>query len=135
MLALRMMVIFGLAAPLAAGTCEDLKKLDLANTAIVSAETVPKGTFTPPEGKGFENLPAFCRVVGTLTPSSGSHIAFEVWLPASAAWNKKFQGTGNGGFAGSISYNELAHAVAHGYATASTDTGHHSRDGIDGSWA
>jgi hypothetical protein len=39
-------------------------------------------------------------------------------------WNGKFQGIGNGGFAGTIGYTALADAVAHGYAAASTDTGH-----------
>ena len=34
------------------------------------------------------------------------------------------QGVGNGGWAGSISYPALAAALAAGYATASTDTGH-----------
>jgi feruloyl esterase len=44
-------------------------------------------------------------------------------MPASG-WNGKFQGVGNGGWAGSISYPALAAAVAAGYAAASTDTGH-----------
>src|SRR5262249_56046766 len=47
-------------------------------------------------------------------------------------WNGKFHGIGNGGFAGSISYTGLAGALARGYATASTDTGH---GGTDASWA
>jgi feruloyl esterase len=50
----------------------------------------------------------------------------------STGWNGKFQGIGNGGFAGSISQPALAAAVARGYATASTDTGH---SGADASWA
>jgi feruloyl esterase len=44
-------------------------------------------------------------------------------MPASG-WNGKFQGVGNGGWAGSISYPALRAALAGGYATASTDTGH-----------
>jgi len=77
--------------------------------------------------------PAFCRAGGIITPSSDSDIHFEVWLPESG-WNGEFRGTGNGGFAGSINYSEMAAALRDGYATASTDTGH-SADGIDAGWA
>ena len=91
------------------------------------------GAFTPPgparqggaapqQPRAFATLPAFCRVAATLTPSSDSDIKIEVWLPAK--WNGKFQAVGNGGWAGVISYTALATAVAAGYATASTDTGH-----------
>ncbi|MBV8903778.1 MAG: tannase/feruloyl esterase family alpha/beta hydrolase [Acidobacteriia bacterium] len=45
----------------------------------------------------------FCRVEGTIAPSSDSNIEFEVWLPISG-WNGKDLGVGNGGFAGSIVY-------------------------------
>jgi len=68
-------------------------------------------------------LPAFCRVAATLTPTSDSDIKIEVWLPASG-WNGKFQAVGNGGWAGMISYAAMAAALARGYATSSTDTGH-----------
>ena len=56
-----------------------------------------------------------------------------LWLPLSN-WNNKFQGIGNGGFAGAIGYAGMANAISHGYATASTDTGH-SGEGTDASWA
>ena len=39
-------------------------------------------------------------------------------------WNGRLQVVGNGGFAGTISYAAMARALAAGYATASTDTGH-----------
>src|SRR3954470_20667670 len=68
-------------------------------------------------------LGAYCRVAATLKPSADSDIAIEVWLPAEN-WNGKFQAVGNGGWAGVISYPAMATAVAEGYATASTDTGH-----------
>jgi feruloyl esterase len=44
-------------------------------------------------------------------------------MPVSG-WNGKFQAVGNGGWAGSISYAEMADALRRGYATSSTDTGH-----------
>jgi feruloyl esterase len=117
----------------AAQTCETLTKLDLPATSITLAESVAAGSFTPPVGKAPPNMPAFCRVEGTIKPSSDSSIYFEVWMPASN-WNRKFQGAGNGGFAGTIGYDQLMNAVAHNYATAATDTGHHA-GGTDASWA
>jgi feruloyl esterase len=63
-------------------------------------------------------------------PTSDSDIHFEVWMPASG-WNGKFKGNGNGGFAGSIEYSEMAPDLVRGYATSSTDTG----STADGSFA
>ena len=111
----------------AAASCESMSSLALSNTSITLAQMVPAGGFTLP-GTGpavpqFSQLPAFCRVAATLTPSSNSDIRVEVWLPA-VDWNGKFQAVGNGGWAGVISYGALASALQEGYATASTDTGH-----------
>ncbi|MFL6274734.1 MAG: tannase/feruloyl esterase family alpha/beta hydrolase [Blastocatellia bacterium] len=119
--------------PVTAQTCERLSDLKLTNTTITSAQSVAAGSFTPPTGTAapYKELPAFCRVAGTIKPTSDSDIKFEVWMPT-AGWNSKFQGIGNGGFAGSISYTGLVGALARGYATASTDTGH---SGGDASWA
>jgi Tannase and feruloyl esterase len=58
----------------------------------------------------------------TLAPSADSDIKVELWIPTS--WNGKFQAVGNGAFNGSISYPAMANALARGYATSSTDTGH-----------
>ena len=119
--------------PAAAQTCEKLTDLKLANTTITSAQTVAAGAFTPPTGSAapFKELPAFCRVTGVIKPTTDSNIRFEVWMP-STGWNGKFQGIGNGGFAGTITQPALAAAVARGYAAASTDTGHTT---TDASWA
>ncbi len=116
-----------------AATCEGLAELKLPNTTITTAQSVAAGAFTPPTGSAapYKDLPAFCRVAGVIKPTGDSEIKFEVWLP-SANWNGKFHGIGNGGFAGSISFSGMASAVARGYATASTDTGH---SGGDASWA
>ncbi len=120
--------------------CEDLASLQLKNTTIASATLVVAGEFTPPaethEGPsfpGYKNAPAFCRVVAHIKPSKDSDIEVEVWMPA-AGWNGKFQGQGNGGFAGAIDYRGLAATVSRGYATAATDTGHKG-DATDASWA
>jgi hypothetical protein len=123
---------FAVASPPPQG-CDALTKLSLPATTINRAESVPAGSFNPPSGKALANLPAFCRVAGVIKPSSESNIQFEVWLPASG-WNGKFQGLGNGGFAGAIGYDQLGIAVTGGYATAATDTGHQA-GGTDASWA
>jgi feruloyl esterase len=122
----------------AATSCEGLALLTLPHTQITRAQFVPVGMFAgTPEGvlapgapsfRPYNALPAFCRVTATLTPSSDSDIKIELWMPASD-WNGKFEGLGNGGWAGNISVQALAGALARGYAAATTDTGHTSRDG------
>ncbi len=111
----------------AATPCETLTTLALANAKVTSAVSVGPGAFVPPTpargANPYLNLPAFCRVAATLTPSSDSDIRIEVWLPV-AGWNGKFQAVGNGGWAGSIPYPAIATAMAAGYAAAGTDTGH-----------
>src|SRR6185295_18917149 len=113
----------------AATACEKLASLALPNAKIDSAQMVTAGAFVAP-GAGargganpYANLPAFCRVTATLTPSTDSDIKTEIWLPASG-WNCKFLAVGNGGWAGTIPYAAIAGAVAAGYAGAGTDTGH-----------
>jgi feruloyl esterase len=119
------------AAAAAPGACASLVALPLPETAIKSADELSGPTFTPPDGStALRNLPAFCRVIAVTKPA----VTFEVWLPI-ANWNGKFQGVGNGGTAGVISYGALARGLRGGYATASTDTGHVSKDSADSSWA
>jgi len=79
-------------------------------------------------------IPAHCRVQLDLKPSSDSLIKMEMWLPPAAAWNGKFMGVGNGGFAGSIQglASDMPQALRLGYATAGTDTGHQDQGGT---WA
>src|SRR5262245_51918088 len=89
-------------APLFAATpCEDLAKQSVPNATITTAQAVAAGSFQPPEGSAIPVSTAFCRVSLVLQPSSDSDIRLEVWLPISG-WNGKFQGIGNGGFAGSV---------------------------------
>jgi feruloyl esterase len=119
----------------ASTACENLASLALPHAKIESAEPVAVGAFVAPpapgrggDGRGaatnpFANVPAFCRVRATLTPTSDSEIKAEVWLPA-ANWSGKYQAVGGGGWAGTISYPAMGAAIRAGYATASTDTGH-----------
>lgn len=119
------------AAATHAAPCESLTSLASATTAVSVAEGVAAGAFTQPVGRGgragganpFGTLPAFCRVAATVKPTPQSEIRMEVWMPA-GGWNGKLQVVGNGAWAGSISYPAMASALAEGYATASTDTGH-----------
>jgi feruloyl esterase len=114
---------------LAAGSCEGLASMALQGATVTLARVVEAGPFTPEAGGDAQgakplNIPrAFCRVAATLKPSSDSDIKVEIWLP-SANWNGKFQAVGNGAFSGSIAYPAMIAALARGYATASTDTGH-----------
>lgn len=73
------------------------------------------------------SVPAYCRVMMVLKPSSDSLIETAMFLPAEN-WNGKLQIVGNGGWAGSVSYPAMAAALREGYATASNDTGHRAND-------
>jgi hypothetical protein len=127
------LILTGALPVCAASSCEDLAKLTLTNATVTTAQSVAAGDFTPPGADAMHDLPAFCRVALTLKPSSDSDIQLEVWMPVKG-WNGKFQGVGNGGFAGTISFDDLGQAVAHGYVAASTDTGHHGGP-TDAGWA
>jgi feruloyl esterase len=136
LLASATVMIFAATQPALAASCESLSTLKLPDTTITSAQVVAAGAFVPPAGSlpaAYKELPAFCRVVAEIKPSKDSDIKLEVWMPASG-WNGKFDGVGNGGFAGSITYSGLAAAVKAGYAAASTDTGH-TGGATNASWA
>ena len=109
----------------ASADCGRLTSLALPHTTILSASSVGAGEFAPPNGRrdAFLKLPALCRVQASLKPVADSDIRIEVWLPTTG-WNGKLQSVGNGAWAGGISYPAMASALAKGYATASTDTGH-----------
>ena len=113
-----------------AAECTSLSGTKLPNVTISAAAAV-EGPFTPPGStSAMTGLPAFCRVAGTIAPTSESDIRFEVWLPL-RTWNGKFAGVGNGGWAGVISYGALGEQLRRGYATASTNTGHQAAAGLD----
>ena len=117
--------------------CEQLAQFALPHAHVTSAQMVAAGAFAAPSSDDdpsfFKQLPPFCRVTLNATPSADSDIKVEVWMPA-AAWNGKFRGQGNGGFAGDVDYHSLGLAVLQGYASAATDTGH-SGQPVDASWA
>jgi len=150
------MLTFGLVLLVGASTpCDSLRGLSTPQAAIIGAEVVPAGVFTPPppppdaappaaagRGRGApaappppEPIPQHCRVKLTLKPSADSNIYSELWMP-SENWNGKLLVVGNGGFAGSIQgYGDMQIALRLGYATAATDTGHSVADGPNGMFA
>ncbi len=127
---LKLSIVFATGAVFCYGAaCESLTSLRLTKGRVTSSQLIPGGTYTASGGRAggralnFKDLPAFCKVTATLKPSSDSDIKIEVWMPAEG-WNGKLEAVGNGAWAGSISYPAMAAALAAGFATASTDTGH-----------
>jgi feruloyl esterase len=113
-------------------SCESLKDLSLKDTTITVAQEVSAGEFAVPGSSNnapFRSLPSFCRVAATLKPTGDSDIKVEIWMPT-AGWNNKLQAVGNGGWSGAINYGSMARALANGYATSSTDTGHSGGRGM-----
>ncbi|MGH9718559.1 MAG: tannase/feruloyl esterase family alpha/beta hydrolase [Candidatus Acidiferrales bacterium] len=120
------------AAASAQDSCDNLKSLKIQNVTISATKTyspqnhlvipIPSSPFAA-AGNLTIAMP-LCRVIAYATPTSDSHIDFEVWLPGSSGWNGKFEGVGNGGFIGQIDYGEMNSGLKRGYAVAGTDTGH-----------
>jgi feruloyl esterase len=126
--------LLGVRSALLAADCDGLKNLKLEDTTITLAQSVTSGVLEI-EGAGapLHDLPAFCRVVGVLRPTSDSEIRFEVWMPMQG-WNARLLGSGNGGFAGEIWHDQFAGYLKRGFAVAGTDAGHQA-EGTDASWA
>ena len=96
----------------------------LPDVRIQKAELIqPQPTWESPRGSVSGRIQKvtvpFCRLQGVIE----TEIAFELWLPT-RNWNGRYLGTGNGGDAGFINYDDLSRGVQRGFATASTDTGH-----------
>jgi feruloyl esterase len=139
---IRTCLLFCLAVPLSVraqqpGSCEQLTKASSPQLTISSATTVASGALQLPPGPlgpvDTSKLPAFCRVQGSLHPTSDSDIGFELWLPASG-WNHRYMQLGNGGLAGHIDASAMVPRLAKGYAAGVTDDGHKAIP-TDGSWA
>jgi hypothetical protein len=123
-------------AAAAAANCEGLSGKAFGDATITAATAVsPPFSVTgrDPPTPVLVNAP-FCRVQGAIKPSADSDIKFEVWLPPATAWNGKYEGVGNGGFAGSLIYGPMDWALEAGYAVSGTDTGH-AGGSLDSPWA
>ncbi len=90
---------------------------------MTSAATV-SGKVTGPDGKNYTGLPSFCQVTIVATPTDDSAINILLWMPDNT-WNGRFQGTGNGGYAGNMAIDAFAmvYAIKHGFAVAASDMG------------
>jgi feruloyl esterase len=106
-----------------ASPCTELNGARLANSLVRNAEDVGANEAQTLGGRPFTDLPGFCRITASAGQDRHSNITVELWLPRAEAWNQKLLGTGNGGFAGSISYGSLAGGLRRGYAVANTDMG------------
>jgi feruloyl esterase len=138
------MVITAIPCAMAAGKpdkagCERLRTVKIPNAQITNIEFVTSGSLAPVgafnlrgEPVVLQDLPRFCRVMGTSRPSADSEIRFEVWLPEK--WNGRYQQLGNGGWAGSIFYQRMGPPLTHGFVAAGTDDGHRGPSD-DASWA
>jgi hypothetical protein len=130
---LMVVCLLGMQPSVMFAACGSLKDLKLENTNITLADPVAGALDIPGAGTPMRDLPALCRVAGVLRPTSDSEIRFEVWMPEQG-WNGRFVGAGNGGFAGSIWYQQFASYVKRGFAVAGSDGGHQG-ESTDASWA
>ena len=115
------MAVWGGAASAQAtqAACEAALSLTYPDVVVLSAE------------RSSEPVP-LCKVKGRV----GNNIHFSVWLPD--AWNGRFVMGGAGGFVApednqAIRFTE-GDVLRRGYATASTDTGHHAPLGRSSAW-
>jgi tannase/feruloyl esterase len=104
--------------------CENLTGASFPDATVTAAVTVPAGNaFTAPNGQVY-SVPAFCNISAVSTPTPDSLINITIWMPLST-WNGRFEGTGNGGYAGNISLSAQAmiSGLNLGNAVAGTDMG------------
>ena len=115
----------------AGASCESLASLSLPNTTIASSQLVAAGAFTPPAparggeaaASPFKDLPAFCRVTGSVARAGDTDVKIEVWMPGQN-WTGDFQPAASGFAGGTIGYGGMAQILRRGAATANTNRGH-----------
>lgn len=102
--------------------------------AVISAGYVTSARVMPAS----DSLPAYCEVRATALPA----ISIEVRLPMEG-WNGKYYQAGCGGFCGILGradagggwVNAMRPGLERGYATATSDSGHHGLSVVDAGWA
>lgn len=111
-----------------AGDCTALRDQVIGAGYVTSARVIPAK----------DTLPAYCEVRATALPA----ISIEVRLPMEG-WNGKYYQAGCGGFCGVLGradagagwINAMRPGLEKGYATATSDSGHHGLNVIDAGWA
>lgn len=109
----------------AASTCQGLLTTTLPQATVVAAVPVPGPSFTAPNGQTYQGLPPFCMVSIVATPTPDSLINISLWMPDTPGWNGRFEGTGNGGYAGTIAVSvpAMIAGLEAGFSVAGTDMG------------
>lgn len=123
----------GAASAQDAGGCEALRGLVLDAAHVTTARVVEASQEGP-----YGALPAYCEVRATARPA----ISMEVRLPLEG-WNGGLYQTGCGGFCGVLGrddasggfINAMGPGLSKGYATATSDSGHHGLSVVDAGWA
>src|SRR5437867_12965787 len=77
-------------------TCETRIAVPLQDGVITSAVSVPGPRLTGPDGRTYQEVPPFCRVTATLTPTSDSLLNVQVRIQCPAR-NLRSECTGHGG--------------------------------------
>lgn len=116
-----------------AGDCEALRNAVLEAAHVTTARVVGAVEEGP-----YGALPAYCEVRVRALPA----ISVEVRLPMEG-WNGGLYQTGCGGFCGilgredaqGVFINAMGPGLARGYATATSDSGHHGLSVVDATWA
>ncbi len=111
-----------------AALCESLHNTPIDGGFVTSSVVVAAA----------DDLPAYCQVRATALPAIG----IEVRLPLEG-WNGKYYQAGCGGFCGVLGrddaspgwVNAMRPGLAKGYATATSDSGHHGLSVVDAAWA
>ncbi len=98
--------------------CADLAALNMTDVSVTSSDEVAAA----------DGVPGHCSVNGMID----GRIRFALLLPDD--WNGRFVMGGGGGFVGTVQNQAQPFALAQGYATVGTDTGH-SGTGIEAGWA
>jgi len=136
-------------APSRSTACSAMKdfKLPGVTLEITRAEWHPAGTEPPRANPNAPpapyKLPAYCRVDGMIDRRTGADgkpygIGFAINLPDN--WNGRFLQQGGGGLNGNVAFPLGAQAAGtqpallRGFAVVTTDTGHQSTNGFDGSF-
>ncbi len=108
--------------------CEGLRNTAISSGFVTSSRVVAAA----------ETLPAYCEVRAVALPA----INIEVRLPMEG-WNGKYYQAGCGGFCGILGradakggwINAMRPGLERGYATATSDGGHHALSVLDSGWA
>lgn len=102
-----------------------LRKFRMDDVEITTVEWMERVKQPDPNPLGVHLVDggSFYRVSMKLHPAAQSNITVVMYLPEPDAWNDKFLGTGNGGYAGAIAEGNLINGVGRGYATANTNLG------------